>query len=87
MKHANADSLSCLPLNEDDDADTIAAIFTDSLIDGLPIMASDIAAATAKDPILMCVYQYGLEGRPQGGVSDELKAYHQKWDQLSSDQG
>ena len=74
MKHANADSLSRLPLIEDDNADTVAAIFTISLIDGLPIMASDNAAATAKDPILMRVYQYVLEGWPQGEVSDELKA-------------
>ena len=43
--------------------------------------------ATAKDPILMRVYHYVLEGWPQGGVSDELKAYYQKRDQLSSDQG
>jgi len=62
MKHANADSLSCLPLAEDGDADTVAFIFTVSLIGGLPITASDIAAATAKDPILMYMYQYVLEG-------------------------
>ena len=78
MKHANADSLSCLPLAEDDDADTVAAIFTVSFINGLPITAADIAAATAKDLILMRVYQYVLEGWPQGGVSDELKVHHQK---------
>lgn len=86
-KHANADSLSRLPLAEDDDADTIAAIFTVSLIDGLPITASDIATATAKDPTLMRVYQYVLEGWPQGGVGEELKVYHQKREHLSTDQG
>ena len=87
MKHANADSLSRLPLDEDDDADTVASIFTVSLIGGLPITASDIAAATAKDPVLIRVYQYVLEGWPQGGVNDDLKSYYQKRDQLSSDQG
>ena len=76
MKHANADSLSRLPLAEDDDADTVASIFTVSLIGGLPIMASDIAAATAKDPILMHVYQYILQVWPQGGVNDDLKSYY-----------
>jgi len=35
----------------------------------------------------MRVYQYILEGWPQGGVNDDLKSYHQKQDQLSSDQG
>ena len=63
MKHVNADSLSCLPLNEDDDADTVAAIFTVSFIDGQPIMASDIAAATAKDPILpVCTRRLATRG-------------------------
>jgi len=83
MKHANADSFSCLPLVEDGDADTVAIIFTVSLIGGLPITASDIAAATAKDPILMYAYQYVLEGWPQGEVNDYLKSYHQKRDQLT----
>ena len=87
MKHANADSLSRLPLAEDDDADMVTSVFTVSLIGGLPITASDIAATTAKDPILMSVYQYVLEGWPQGGVNDDLKSYHQNRDQLSSDQG
>lgn len=32
-----------------------------SLIDGLPILASDIADATTKDPILLQVLQYTLE--------------------------
>ena len=62
IKHANADSLSRLPLAEDDDADTVASIFTVSLNGGLPITASDNAAATAKDLILMRVYRYALEG-------------------------
>jgi len=55
IKHANADSLSRLPLAEDDDADTVASIFTVSLIGGLLITASDIAAATAK-VLPLCVY-------------------------------
>ena len=34
MKHANADSLSRLPLPKDDDADMVTSIFTVSLIGG-----------------------------------------------------
>ena len=38
-------------------------------VQGLLIMASDIAAATTKDPIIAQIYQYVLEGWPctEGG--------------------
>ena len=63
--HANVDSLSHLPLQEEDDSETAATMFKVSLIDGPPITASNIAAATTKDPSLSQVLQYTLEGRPQ----------------------
>ena len=53
--HANADSLSRLPMQEEDDSEVAATMFKVSLIDGLPITASDIATATTKDPSLLQV--------------------------------
>ena len=86
--HANADSLSRLPIEDEDlGSEMAAAMFKVSLMDGLPITVVDIATATAKDPIVAPVYQYVLEGWPQKGVSENLKAFHQQRDQLSTDQG
>ena len=85
--HANADSLSRLPMQEEDDSEVAATMFKVSLIDGLPITASDIATATTKDPSLSQVLQYTLEGWPQKGISDNLKIFYQRRDQLSMDQG
>ena len=62
MKHANADSLQCLPLAED--TDTVADTDADTTvfrIGGLLLTASYTGAATAEDPILMCVDQYVLQ--------------------------
>ena len=87
--HANADSLSRLPMEEEADSgsEVAATMFTVSFINSLPITASDIAAATTKDPIIAQVYQYVLEGWPQKGVNDNLKTFYQRRDQLSMDQG
>ena len=62
-------------------------MFKVSLVDGLPLTAADIAGETVKDPILSQVYQYMLGGWPQKGVSDALKPFYQRRDQLSTDQG
>jgi len=40
-----------------------------------------------RETVKMDAYQYVLEGWPQGTVNDDLKSYHQKQDQLSSNQG
>ena len=49
--HTNTDSPSRLPMEEDKDSGSkmAATMFKVSFIDGLLIMASDIAAATTKD--------------------------------------
>ena len=86
--HANADSLSRLPVQEEDyEAAAATAMFKVSFIDGLPVTASDIAMETVKDVVLSRVYQYVLEGWPRGGVNDNLKPFYQRKDQLSTDQG
>ena len=60
--HANTDSLSHLPMQEEDESEVAATMFKVSLINGLPITASDldIAAATTNDPLLSQVLQYTL---------------------------
>ena len=51
--HANADSLSRLPVQGEEDQDTAAtAMFKISFIEELPITATDIAAETKKDDVL-----------------------------------
>ena len=79
--HANADSLSRLPIQGEEDQNAAAtAMFKVSFIDELPIMASDIAEETSKDPVLPCIYQYIMEGWPQRGVEDNLKPFYYRKD-------
>ena len=66
------------PFTEDEDSGSEVAGNKASIIDGLPVTASDIAAATTKGPNIAQVYQYVLEGWPQKGVSDNLKAFYQQ---------
>lgn len=79
--------MSRLPLEQDDDADAIVSMFKVSFVDDIPVTTADIAAATAKDPILTQVYKYVPERWSQKGVSDDLCEYHQRQHQLSTDQG
>ena len=61
--------------------------FKISLIEELPITATDIAAETNKDGFLSQVYRFLLEGWLQRGVDDSLKPFYQCKDQLKADQG
>ena len=64
MWHANADSLSHLPIEGEEDQDAAAtSLFNVPFIDGLPIMASDIAEKTSKDSVLLRIYQHNYHGR------------------------
>ena len=85
--HANTDSLSWLPMENEEDSEVAATMFKVSFIDSLPIMAADIAVATTRDPVIAQVYQYMLEGWPQKGVSDNLKTFYQRRDQVTTNQG
>ena len=69
--HANADSVSHLPVQGEEDQDTAAtAMFKISLIEDLPMTATDIA-------VLSQVYQFVLERWPQRGVGDGVKPFCQ----------
>ena len=83
-EHGNADGLSRLPLIASED-DT-ASVFLVSFADALPVTADEIAAQTAKDPILSEVYCYVLEGWPST-VREDLKPFYSRKHQLSTDQG
>ena len=87
-RHANADSLSRLPIAGEEDQDAAAiAMFKVSFIDELPITASDIAEETSKNSVLSLIYKYVMEGWPQRGVEDNLKPFYHRKDQLTTDQG
>ena len=61
--HVNADSLSRLPIEGEEDQDAAATfLFNVPFIDELPIMASDIAERTSKDSVLLRIYQYNYYG-------------------------
>ena len=84
--HANADSLSRLLVQGEEDQDTASTrMFKISFIDELPVTAADIATETSKDRVLSQVYQFLLEGWPQRGVEDGLKPFYQRKDQLTTD--
>ncbi|XP_071201633.1 uncharacterized protein K02A2.6 [Salvelinus alpinus] len=85
--HANADALSRLPCNSDSDSEDDRAVFQISLIDELPISASDIAEETRKDPVLSKVLDLTLGGWPNFVNDDNLRPFIDKKDQLSTDQG
>ena len=75
--HANADSLSRLLIEGEEDQDAAAiAMFKISHIDELPITASDIAEETSKDSVLSCIYKYVMEGWPQRGIEDSSKPFY-----------
>lgn len=75
-EYANVDSLSRLPVEEDNDLDVLVAMFKVSFINDLPVTSADIAAATVKDPILTQVCQYVLEGLALIGMKENLCVFH-----------
>ena len=85
--HGNADGLSRLPVSEDTwdpDSDGEYAI---SFVEELPVSSTDIAAATADDPVVSQVYRFVMEGWPSHNVDDALTAYFIRKDNLITDQG
>ncbi len=61
-EHANADTFSCLPLEDDSEVATELEINYFSYMDELPISAKQIAEGTRKDPVLGKVYELTLNG-------------------------
>ncbi len=89
--HGNADGLSRVPLPEITDVGTEAIsahinFFLTNHLQDAPLNASQIARATRTDQKLSKVYQYVMEGWPSE-VSDDLKVFRSKNDELSVEQG
>ena len=85
--HANADCLSRFPLQSVTQLEDPVTVFQVSYVDELPITARDIALDTSRDPVLMKVYQYVMEGWPNKPVDDNIQPFYQRKLQLSTDQG
>ena len=84
-KHANADGLSWLPLNntekdDKDDVDVVCALEEQQLN-----CLSDIQKATVQDPILSQVYSYTCNGWPESckSLPDNIKPFFNKRFQLT----
>lgn len=90
-EHANADGLSRVPLPETTDAGTetmtayLYALICEHLEDA-PLSAKQISKATHKDAELSRLHRFIMEGWPKE-VSEELKVYYKKREELSVEQG
>ena len=83
-KHANADCLSRLPLNdhvrdEHDEAHEIHQLQLESL----PVSVDQVRKATRSDPILSRVLEYALTGWPTEVTSEAIKPYFNKRNEIT----
>ena len=81
--HGNANSLSCLPL---EDPSTLgnyedAAVFNISQVDALPVHTLQVMTATRTDPLLSKVLRYTRTGWPQE-APQELRPFWLKKDEI-----
>ena len=84
--HANADALSRLPW-ESSDVGAEGEVYQFSLVDELPVTASDIAADTRKDPVLSKVLEFTLNGWPNHTNDPSLEPFFKRREELSAEQG
>ena len=83
-KHGNADALSRLPLDKDEDCvddpyDTVCLLEQQQL-NHLPIKTTDIQRETSTDPVLSKVFNFTICGWPLsvGLVLNEVKPFYNK---------
>ena len=88
LSHANADSLSRLPLKDDSNEGNSpeASIFNLSQVDFLPVTANKIRQATSTDPVLSKVLRYTKDGWPDS-LTEELKIFQSKSTELTIENG
>jgi len=94
--HGNADGLSRLPLSSDSSSSSSIVsphgkccdtdIFVIRQIEALPVTAMQLKTATRCDPILGRVLHYAKHGWPHK-VSDQLKTYHTRQNELALENG
>lgn len=83
-ENANADYLSRAPVDKAiENIESEVNHFTH--VNDMPVSASDIAAATRKDPVLSRVLSYSMNGWP-GKVDDEYLPFFQRREEISVDQ-
>ena len=88
VEHGNADCFSRLLCQGDVQCVDVedGEIFLSSLVHDLPVTSKDIAAATAKDPVLARVHPYMMSGWPNK-VDDALKPYAIRQGEISVENG
>ena len=84
--HANADSLSRLPLKVTDNPMDEINIFNIAQVEAMPVTAEQVATATKKDPLLSQVYRYTQSGWPTD-VDDVLLPHWNRRTELSLERG
>ena len=88
-QHGNADALSRLPLDVDDDMDReeedVVCAVEEQQLEKLPLKGKDIKTATEQDSILSQVFNYTLHGWPNnaGAVPKEVQQYFSKRTQFT----
>ena len=88
VEHGNGDCFSRLLCQGDVQCVDVedGEIFLSSLVHDLPVTSKDIAAATAKDPVLARVHPYMMSGWPNK-VDDALKPYAIRQGEISVENG
>ena len=88
-QHGNADALSRLPLDVDDDMDReqeeMACAVEEPQLEKLPLNGKDIRTATEQGSILSQVFNYTLHSWPKnpGAVPKEVQQYFSKRTQFT----
>ena len=77
-KHANADCLSRLPLN-----DHVRNEIHQLQLESLPVSVDQVRKATRSDPILSRVLEYALTGWPTEVTSEAIKPYFNKRNEIT----
>lgn len=85
-QHANADSLSRLPLQSTETSEDVANLFNVAQVEVLPLTSHQIATATKKDPLLSQVFRYTQWGWPTD-VAEILLPYWNRRFELTIEQG
>ena len=85
-QHANADSLSRLPLKVVEQPSDETVVFNIAQIEALPVTALQVAAATRKDPLLSQVFRYTQTGWPHA-VDSVLLPYWNRRTELTIEGG
>lgn len=86
-EHANADALSRLLSKDRDSTAEEGKDFYFSIMEDLPVKASDIAQGTSKVPMLSRVRELTLNGWPSHAKEETLKPFFMRKTKLSVEQG